>query len=129
VARGRDAIDFYGSGVRSERMLDRLLRRPRIEATLAGAHVATKEFARELAVSGTLTVRNTGAATTLSDWQLMVIGGGTRRIPLETPAELARSITLESATERTVVLAWNVKLDGARGRQWVFVVRLPFSAA
>jgi hypothetical protein len=123
-------------------MLDRLLRRPRIEATLAGGGATTKEFARELRVGGTLTLRNLGAPTTLSDFELIVIGGGTRRIPLETPAALAGGVTLGADEERAYDLGWTVTLsaplrapDGdltvrcrdARGRQWVFVFPVPFT--
>ncbi len=87
----------------------RWFERPKLAASFTARHAVSDEFARTIDVAGELTVRNDGSDTDVDDVEMMVIAGS-RRIPLEVPAEW-RVLHLESGGVATNGVRWSLTLD------------------
>ncbi len=100
-----------------------LFRRPKLEARFAPSHAHSDEFAREIAVAGSLTLENHGSDADLSEVEMMVIAGF-RRIPLEVPADW-RDLRLPQDASKEAAVEWKLTLDAPlraqAGELWVSV--------
>jgi hypothetical protein len=83
---------------------------PRLEATFAPTLAVARELAREVAVSGELVVRNVGKDAELHDLEVVLVAGGTRRIDLPLPPELAGTQRLGAGKEIRATVAWTIPL-------------------
>jgi len=66
-------------------MLGLFKRAPKLEAVFRPTVAVARELTREVEVAGELLLRNLGRAAELTDLELVLIGGGTRRIDLAVP--------------------------------------------
>jgi len=86
-----------------------LLRKPRLRARLSDAKGVSDEFAREITLSGRLTLVNEGGDAEVGGTEMMIIAGF-RRIPLEVPREWrALHVPGGGLIERD--LRWTLTLD------------------
>jgi hypothetical protein len=83
---------------------------PRLEATFTPTLAVAREIAREVAVSGELVVRNVGKDAELHDLEVVLVAGGTRRIDLPLPPELAGRQRLGAGKEIRATVAWTIPL-------------------
>jgi len=83
---------------------------PRLEATFTPTLAVARELAREVAVSGELVVRNVGKDAELHDLEVVLVAGGTRRIDLPLPPELAGTRRLAAGAEVRATVAWTIPL-------------------
>jgi hypothetical protein len=89
----------------------RLFRRlPKLEAAFEPTLAVARELAREVEVTGELTVRNLGRDAELSDLELVLIAGGTRRIDLELPAAWRGKLRLAGGGALRERVSWKLKL-------------------
>ena len=66
-------------------MLGLFKRAPKLEAVFRPTVAVARELTREVEVAGEFVLRNLGRAAELTDLELVLIGGGTRRIDLAVP--------------------------------------------
>ena len=66
-------------------MLGLFKRAPKLAAVFRPSLAVARELTREVEVAGELVLRNLGRAAELTDLELVLIGGGTRRIDLVVP--------------------------------------------
>src|SRR5215470_7238913 len=85
-------------------------RTPRIEATFVATTAIARELDKEVAVAGTLTIKNVGHEVTLTDLELVLVAGGTRRIDLELPAPWRGGVQLPAGASVAQACNWTVKL-------------------
>jgi hypothetical protein len=85
-------------------------RTPRLEATFRPTLAVARELTREVEVTGELVLRNLGRAAELTDLELVLIGGGTRRIDLEVPAGWRGRLALPAGGELRQPVAWKLTL-------------------
>jgi hypothetical protein len=83
--------------------------RPKLEARFTATHAISDEFARSIELVGELVLRNDGSDAELGDVEMIVIAGS-RRIPLEVPAEW-RTLRLENGAAKTGSVRWLLTLD------------------
>lgn len=83
--------------------------RPKLVARFEPTEALTYELARQLALTGQLTLINDGSNAALGDTEMMVIAGF-RRIPLEVPDEW-RALTLASGGRKQGAVRWVLTLD------------------
>ncbi|MFN8545388.1 MAG: hypothetical protein U0807_14435 [Candidatus Binatia bacterium] len=91
-------------------MLGLFKKAPKIEATFEATTAVARELAREVAVAGTLTLRNVGRDVVLTDLEVVLIAGGTRRIDLELPAVWRGGLRLATGQAASEPCAWTVTL-------------------
>ena len=83
---------------------------PKLEVGFTPRHAVARELAREVAVAGELVLRNVGKDAHLSDLEVVLIAGGTRRIDLTLPDAWARGLRIPAGAEVREQVDWTVKL-------------------
>lgn len=91
-------------------MLGLFRRAPKLEAAFTPTRAVARELAKEVAVAGELVVRNVGKDALLTDLELVLVAGGTRRIDLPLPAGWEGSTRLPGGGELRAAVDWTVKL-------------------
>ena len=85
-------------------------RTPKLEATFQPKLALARELAREVAVSGELVLRNAGRDAELTDLELVLVAGSTRRIDLDLPAAWTGRVRVAAGGELRETVSWTVKL-------------------
>ena len=83
---------------------------PKLEVAFTPRHAVARELEREVAVAGELVLRNAGRDAELSDLEVVLIAGGTRRIDLALPEAWKRGLRLPAGGEVRETVDWTVKL-------------------
>ncbi len=83
---------------------------PKLEATFTPTLAVARELAKEVEVNGDLVIKNVGKDVDLTDLEVVLIAGGTRRIDLELPAAWRGPQHLKAGGELRQTVAWKVKL-------------------
>ncbi len=83
---------------------------PKLEATFRPTLAVARELTREIEVAGELVLRNAGRDAELSDLELVLIGGGTRRIDLAIPEAWRGRLALPAGGELRQAVAWKLTL-------------------
>src|SRR5207244_13145416 len=91
-------------------MLGISMRAPRLEALFRPTVAVARELTREVEVTGELVLRNLGRAAELTDLELVLIGGGTRRIDLAVPEAWRGRLQLAAGGELTAAVALKLPL-------------------
>ena len=91
-------------------MLGLFKRRPKLEASFRPTLAVARELTREIEVAGELVLRNLGRAAELTDLELVLIGGGTRRIDLAVPEAWRGRLALAAGGELRQPVAWKLTL-------------------
>jgi len=91
-------------------MLGLFKRAPKLEAVFRPTVAVARELTREVEVTGELVLRNLGRAAELTDLELVLIGGGTRRIDLVVPEAWRGRLRLAAGGELTAAVAWKLTL-------------------
>jgi hypothetical protein len=110
-ARDLDSSRLPGckAGLAEEVAMFGVFARPKLDARFDATHAHSDEFAREVEVSGSLTVSNTGSDADVSGVELIIIAGF-RRIALEVPAEW-RTFRVAKGASKEGPVHWTLKLD------------------
>src|SRR3989475_12842752 len=82
-------------------MLGLFKRAPKLVAVFRPTVAVARELTREVEVAGELVLRNLGRAAELTDLELVLIGGGTRRIDLAVPEAWRGRLQLAAGGELT----------------------------
>jgi hypothetical protein len=85
-------------------------RTPRLEVVFTPSTAIARELAKEVEVSGELVVRNVGKDAELSDLEVVLVAGGTRRIDLPLPDGWRGTQRVPSGGELRATVAWTVPL-------------------
>ena len=85
-------------------------RTPKLEARFEPRVAVGRELAREVQVAGELTLRNTGREAELTDLELVLVAGGTRRIDLALPDAWRGRVRVPGGGELREKVDWTVKL-------------------
>jgi hypothetical protein len=85
-------------------------RAPKLELVFTPTTAVARELAKEVAVAGDLVVRNVGRDARVSDLEVVLIAGGTRRIDLELPAAWRGTKDIPAGGELRETVAWTVRL-------------------
>ena len=91
-------------------MLRLFKRTSRLEATFRPTRAVARELTREVEVAGELVLRNLGRAAELTDLELVLIGGGTRRIDLSVPDAWRGRLQLAAGGELRQPVTWKLTL-------------------
>jgi hypothetical protein len=91
-------------------MLGLFKRTPKLEAVFRPTIAVARELTREVEVAGELVLRNLGRAAELTDLELVLIGGGTRRIDLAVPDAWRGRLALTAGGELRQPVAWKLTL-------------------
>ena len=91
-------------------MLGLFKKAPKLEAEFRADRAVARELAKEVEVAGELVVRNVGRDAELSDLEVVLIAGGTRRIDLTLPAAWKGVLRLAAGAELRQSVDWKVKL-------------------
>ena len=91
-------------------MLGLFKRAPKLEAAFHPTLAVARELEREVELNGELVVRNVGRDTELTDLEVVLVAGGTRRIDLELPEGWRGKQPLPAGGELRATVAWKVKL-------------------
>jgi hypothetical protein len=83
---------------------------PKLEMSFAPKTAVARELAKEVEVAGELVVRNAGKDAEVTDLQVVLVAGGTRRIDLELPAAWKGTQRLPAGGELRQTVAWTIKL-------------------
>ena len=83
---------------------------PKLEMTFTPKTAVARELAKEVEVAGDLVVRNLGKAAEVSDLDVVLVAGGTRRIDLDLPAAWKGAQHIPAGGELRQSVAWTVKL-------------------
>ena len=83
---------------------------PKLEAAFTPRLAVARELQMEVAVAGELVLRNVGRDADLSDLEVVLIAGGTRRIDLALPDAWKRGLHLAAGAEARETVDWTVKL-------------------
>jgi len=83
---------------------------PKLEMAFTPRVAVARELAKEVEVAGDLVVRNAGKDAELTDLQVVLVAGGTRRIDLELPAGWGGRQRIPGGGELRAAVAWTVKL-------------------
>ena len=85
-------------------------RTPKLEAVFRPTVAVARELTREIEVAGELVLRNVGRDAELTDLQVVLIAGGTRRIDLTLPAAWQGRVALGAGGELREQVAWKLTL-------------------
>jgi hypothetical protein len=85
-------------------------RTPKLEAAFQPTVAVARELAKEVEVTGQLTLKNVGRDAELTDLSLVLVAGGTRRIDLDLPAVWRGTVKIPGGGSLTEQVAWKVKL-------------------
>ena len=89
----------------------RLFRKaPKLEAVFRPPVAVARELSREVEVAGELAIRNVGREAELSQLELVLIAGGTRRIDLTLPDAWRGRVVLAAGGELRERVAWKLTL-------------------
>ena len=89
----------------------RLFRKsPKLEAVFRPRIAVARELSREIEVVGELALRNVGRAAEVSQLELVLIAGGTRRIDLTLPEPWRGRVKLPAGGEVREQVAWKLTL-------------------
>jgi hypothetical protein len=91
-------------------MLGLFKKPPKLEASFSPTRAVARELAREVAVAGELALRNVGRDVELTDLEVVLIAGGTRRIDLSLPEGWSGRQRLAAGAELRAAVDWAVKL-------------------
>ncbi len=91
-------------------MLGLFKRAPKLECTFTPTIAVARELAKEVAVAGELVLRNAGKDAELTDLEVVLVAGGTRRIDLELPPSWKGVQRLAAGGALTATVSWTVKL-------------------
>jgi hypothetical protein len=91
-------------------MLRFLRRAPTLEARFVPEVAVARELVREVEVRGELTLCNTGRDATVTDLELVLVAGGTRRVDLEVPRAWRGALRLAAGAEVREAVAWTLRL-------------------
>ena len=91
-------------------MLGLFRRAPKLAAVFRPTRAVARELTREIEVAGELVLRNLGRAAELSDLELVLIGGGTRRIDLAVPEAWRGRVAVPAGGEVCQEVAWKLTL-------------------
>ena len=91
-------------------MLGLFKRAPKLEAVFRPTVAVARELTREVEVAGELVLRNLGRAAELTDLELVLIGGGTRRIDLDVPDAWRGRVALPAGGEARQPVEWKLTL-------------------
>jgi hypothetical protein len=83
---------------------------PKLEMTFTPTIAVARELAKEVAVAGELVVKNAGKEAQVSDLEVVLVAGGTRRIDLELPPAWKGAQRIAGGGELRATVAWTVKL-------------------
>ena len=90
----------------------RLFRKaPKLEAVFRPRVAVARELSREVEVAGELALRNVGRDAELSDLELVLIAGGTRRIDLSLPDAWRGRVKVPAGGEVREQVAWRITLS------------------
>ena len=85
-------------------------RTPKLEARFQPRIAVGRELAREVQVAGELVLRNTGRDAELTDLELVLVAGNTRRIDLVLPDAWRGRVRVPAGGELREKADWTVKL-------------------
>src|SRR5262245_26851456 len=89
----------------------RLFRKtPKLEAAFRPTLAVARELTREVEVTGELALRNVGRDVELSQLELVLIAGGTRRIDRTLPDAWRGRVTVPAGGELRERVAWKLAL-------------------
>jgi hypothetical protein len=89
----------------------RLFRKaPKLEAAFRPTVAVARELTREIEVAGELALRNVGRDAELSQLEIVLIAGGTRRIDLTLPDAWRGRVRLPAGGELRERVAWKLTL-------------------
>src|SRR2546427_8782797 len=91
-------------------MLGLFKRAPKLVAVFRPTVAVARELTREVEVAGELVLRNLGRAAELTDLELVLIGGGTRRIDLAVPEAWRGRLALPAGGELRQAVAGELTL-------------------
>jgi len=91
-------------------MLGLFRRTPKLAATFRPARAVARELAREVEVAGELALRNVGREAEVSDLELVLVAGGTRRIDLTLPESWRGRQHLAAGGELRAMVDWKLTL-------------------
>jgi hypothetical protein len=91
-------------------MFGLLKKAPKLELAFTPKTAVARELAKEVEVAGELVVRNVGKDAQVSDLEVVLVAGGTRRIDLELPAAWRGPQRIAAGGELRQAVAWTVKL-------------------
>ncbi len=83
---------------------------PKLEMTFTPKTAVARELAKEVEVAGDLVIKNAGKDAELTDLQVVLVAGGTRRIDLDLPAAWKGPQRVSAGGELRQSVAWTVKL-------------------
>jgi len=90
-------------------------RTPKLEAVFRPTVAVARELSREIEVAGELVLRNVGRDAELTDLQIVLIAGGTRRIDLTLPAAWQGRVALGAGAELREQVAGKLTLAAPMG--------------
>jgi hypothetical protein len=91
-------------------MLGLFRKTPKLEAVFHPTVAVARELTREIEVAGELVLKNVGKDADLSDLELVLIGGGTRRIDLALPDPWRGHVRIPAGGELRQTVAWKQQL-------------------
>jgi len=91
-------------------MFGLLKKTPKLELTFAPTIAVARELAKEVEVAGELVVKNVGKDAEVSDLEVVLVAGGTRRIDLDLPAAWKGTQRIRAGGELRAQAAWKVAL-------------------
>jgi hypothetical protein len=83
---------------------------PKLEATFRPTRAVARELAREVSVAGELVLRNVGRDAEVTDLELVLVAGSTRRIDLTLPETWRGSQHLAAGGQLAATVDWTIKL-------------------
>ena len=83
---------------------------PKLEMTFTPTRAIARELAKEVEVAGDLVVKNVGKDAEVSDLEVVLVAGGTRRIDIDLPPAWKGSQRIPAGGELRATVAWTVKL-------------------
>jgi len=93
-------------------------RAPKLECVFTPTTAVARELAKEVAVAGDLVLRNLGKDVDLTDLEVVLVAGNTRRIDLELPASWRGPQRLAAGASLTAAVDWTVKLAAPMRAPW-----------
>ncbi len=83
---------------------------PKLEVTFTPTIAVARELRKEVEVAGDLVLRNVGKDVEVTDLEVVLVAGGTRRIDLELPALWRGPQRIPAGGELRTPAAWTVAL-------------------
>ena len=91
-------------------MLGLFKKAPKLEAMFSPTVAVARELTREIEVAGELVLRNLGKDAELAELELVLIGGGTRRIDLALPEAWRGRVRVPAGGELRQAVSWKQTL-------------------